>query len=107
MNNTTNTSAQSLDALGMSKRKSQGDLVYDVVRAHCVAGGGDMSGREIQAEYEAVHGRRIDSGTVSARVNALVTAKRLVRSAGTRKCTITGADIHPVLVVAQQARLVN
>jgi len=52
-----------------------------------------------------VHGKRIDASSVSARVNGLIAAGRLVRLERSRPCRVTGRDIHPVRVVAVQAGL--
>lgn len=99
------TSARALGSLGNTGIKTSSDKVFDIVLAAQRNGADDLSGKEIQARYELLYGKRIDSGTVSARVNNLVTAKRLERLTFSRACTVTGRDIYPVRVPAAQARL--
>ncbi len=90
----------------MRQRKQQVDLIFDVVVAACRNGVQDMSLQEIAFTYERQHGRRIDVGTVSGRVTALVNAQRLVRLAGSeRLCSISKKRVAPVTVPAKQARM--
>lgn len=103
---TNDTSAQALAELGLRKLKGELDKIHDIVLAAARHGIDDMSGREIQARYELIYGKRIDSGTVSARCAGLIAANRLQRCRIARACTVTGRDIHPVRVVALQTRLV-
>lgn len=100
-------SRAALGEISMSDRKSQGDVIFDLVQAACRNGAHDMSLREIAYTYELQNGgRRIDVGTVSARVNALITAKRLVRLKDQpRPCTRSGVSIEPVTVPARQERM--
>lgn len=100
------TSAQSLVQIGNAGKKTMCDKILDICIAAQRRGQVDFSGKEIQARYEAIHGKRIESGTVSARVNELVTAKRLDRSDIARMCTVSARDIYPVRVPATQARLI-
>lgn len=102
---TSETSAQALNQIGLPKLKGELDKIHDIVLAAHRHGIDDMSGREIQQRYEQIHGKRIDSGTVSARCNGLIAAGRLERCRIARACHVTGKDIHPVRVVAQQSRL--
>lgn len=103
--NTAITSAQAFDGIGIRQLKGELDKIHDIVLAAARHGIDDMSGREIQQRYELIYGRRIDSGTVSARVKGLIDASRLERVMVTRACKVTGKDIHPVRVLAQQTRL--
>lgn len=103
---TSHTSAQALNDLGLRALKGELDKIHDIVLAAARHGISDMSGREIQARYELLYGKRIDSGTVSARLKNLVDGGRLQRCIMSRACQITGKDIHPVRVVALQTRLV-
>lgn len=103
---TTESSAAALAALSTSHLKNETDRIYDIVMAAHLHGIDDMSGREIQARYELLHGKRIDSGSVSARISSLISARRLERCRIARACLVTGSDIRPVRVVAQQSRLV-
>lgn len=100
------TSAQALQSISVRQLKNKQDRVFDICLAAQRHGIGDLSGKEIQQQYELVHGERIDASSISARVNALVTAKRLERVRMTRPCCVTGRDIHPVRVPMMQARLV-
>jgi hypothetical protein len=102
---TNQTSAQSLSNIGNAGIKSSADKVFDICLAAQRNGADDLSGKEIQARYELLHGKRIDSGTVSARVNDLVTAKRLERLTFSRACTVSGRDIYPVRVPVSQVSL--
>jgi len=102
---TLHASAQAFGTIGNAELKTSSDKLFDICLAAQRNGADDLSGREIQARYELLYGKRIDSGTVSARVNALVTAKRLVRLTFSRPCSITQRDIYPVRVPATQARL--
>jgi hypothetical protein len=101
------TSAQALNNIGLRQLKGELDKIHDIVLAAARHGVEDMSGREIQQRYELIYGKRIDSGTVSARCNGLIAARRLQRCTFARPCMVTGNDIHPVKVMAQQTRLVG
>ena len=83
------------------------DQIHDICVTAQRNGHDDMSGKEIQERYEAIYGKRIDASSVSARINNLVAAHRLVRLETQRPCRITGRDIHPVRVPLTQARLVG
>lgn len=103
--NNHDTSAQALAGIGLVNLSGELKKIHDIVIAAARHGIPDMSGREIQAQYERIHGKRIDSGTVSARISGLLAANRLERCRIARKCHVTGKDIHPVKAVAQQQRL--
>lgn len=105
--NTHQTSAQAFSSLGNMVLKTEADKILDICVGAQRNGAHDMSGREIQQRYEFLYGKRIDSGTVSARVNALILAGRLKRSQFSRACSVTGRDIYPVLVLMAQTRLVG
>lgn len=99
------TSAQSYRDISMPKRKGQLDDIFDLVVAAVRNGAHDMSLQEIAYMFEMVHGKRIDVGTVSGRVNQLVAASRLVRAPGSeRRCSRSGKVVHPVTVPAHQDR---
>jgi hypothetical protein len=55
----------------------------------------DITGGEIQAEYERLY-KRIEAGTVSARVNKMVTDGDVIRKESMRKCKHSGRMAHPV-----------
>ena len=100
------TSADAYAAFSARTRKNQVDLVFDIVAGACRNGALDMSLREIAHTYQRIHGKPIDVGTVSARVTALVMAKRLVRLQGAeRPCSITGKTVHPVTAPAHQVAM--
>lgn len=101
----TDTSAQALDAMGLRRMAGQRRKIFDIVVAAQRRGVQDMSLREIQGRYECLEGRRIDVGTVSARVNNLVAAGWLQRRSDIRPCGVTGHGVHPVYVLPQQERL--
>lgn len=74
-----------------------------IVTAACRSGSKGMSMQEIQEPLEQALGRRVDLSTISARVNELVAAKRLVRDTEyTRACSKSGAMIHPLRVAPKQ-----
>lgn len=98
------TSAMALDAIGLTGRMGLHEKILDICLCEQRGGAEDLSGKEIQANFEQRYNKRIEAGNVSARVNELVAAKRLERIALTRKCTVTGKDIHPVRVPATQSR---
>ncbi len=100
-----NTSASSLQALGVHGQKTHMDLVETVVRQACKRGAKDISMREIQQALERDHGVRLDMSSISGRVHGLVTAKRIVRGEEERKCTVTGRDIKPLSAPMVQGSL--
>ena len=64
-----------------------------------------MSMQEIQAPLERAVARRVDMSTISARVNELVAAKRVVRDIDhPRACSVSGAMICPLSVAPKQVR---
>ena len=99
------TSANSLAGIGIRQLKGELDKIHDIVLTAARHGVDDMSGAEIQRSYELIYGKRIDKGTVSARVKNLLDGHRLERCRCARACLVTGRDIHPVRVMAQQTRL--
>jgi hypothetical protein len=76
---------------------TQADRIEQIVRLRTIFRGEDVSLKEIQHIYHSRY-HHIELSTVSARVNALVAAKRLERLETTRKCSISGVSIHPVRV---------
>jgi hypothetical protein len=92
------TSIDAWHALPLSKLKTQGDRIVDVV----AAAGRDMSLREIALDYESAYLLPLDISTASARVNSLVAAKRLERLETTRPCSMSGRPIHPIRIPQKQ-----
>lgn len=99
-------SAQSLEAVGLLGRASLMDKIEGICIARQRNGAQDLSGKEIQQLYEALHGVRLESGTISARIAGLIDAGRLVRRPEQRLCAVTGRNICPVYAPAKQTRLV-
>lgn len=99
------TSAQALNALTNNHIKQLQDLIADIVVAAARNGIDDLSGREIQQRFELIHGKRIETGSVSSRVNALMAAGRLEHGPE-RPCRVTGRNILPVRPVVTQVRMV-
>ena len=96
---------QALERMGLLGLKTRADDVFLIVATACRAGAADLTGREIQVLYERRYGRRIESGTISARVNELITAQRFFRRGKSRECTVTHEMAAPVYVVAKQVRM--
>jgi hypothetical protein len=96
------TSIAAYRAMPVKRLQTQADRIEQIVKARSrerLSGrpGRDISLKEIQRAHRFLHGD-IELSTVSARVNALVAAKRLERLGTTRKCSISGISIHPVRV---------
>lgn len=94
-----------LSAIGLLGMKTRADDVLLVIATACRAGVDDLTGREIQTLYERRYGRRIESGTISARVSELLAARRILRRPQTRICTVTREVAAPVYVVMKQVRM--
>lgn len=100
------TSRDALAEVSLTARKTMGDRIHDVVAQACREGAKDMSMREIQLALNQRSGIYMDMSSISARVNALVCAQRLVRDKlNPRQCSITGKNIEPLSLPVQQARL--
>ncbi len=95
-----------LQGMGLIGLKTRADDIYLIVATACKNGADDLTGREIQALYERRYGRRIESGTISARVSELLAAQRILRRPQTRLCTVTRKVAAPVYVVMKQTRMV-
>jgi hypothetical protein len=105
--NTAQTSAQALGSIGNRAIKAVSARLIDIVISGCRNGAIDLSGKEIQKRYEQTYSTRIDSSTISARLNELVSAKRLIRQGVSRPCRVTGRYVFPVYVPPVQSRLVD
>jgi hypothetical protein len=95
-----------LGQLGLVGLKTSADDVYLVIAAACKAGAADLTRRELQALFEKRFERRMDASSISARVNELVTAQRVLERLDNRVCTVTGNMVGAVYVVMKQVRLV-
>jgi hypothetical protein len=95
-----------LGQLGLVGLKTSADDVYLVIAAACKAGAADLTRRELQALFEKRFERRMDASSISARVNELVTAQRVLERPDNRVCTVTGNMVGAVYVVMKQVRLV-
>ena len=93
--NVSDTSIAAYHGLPVKTLKTQSDRICEIVTKYHGWLGGNISLKEIQSIYNRYH-KDIDLSTVSARVNGLVAAKRLERLEETRKCSITGVNIHPL-----------
>ncbi len=96
------TSIDAYHGIGNAYKATVCDSIYSIV-AHAQE---PLSLREIKYFYENLIGDNIDVSTVSGRVNELVAANRLERSAPVRKCNFSGKTVHPVSIVPVQLRLV-
>jgi hypothetical protein len=94
-----------LQRMGLIGLKSRADDIFLIVATACRAGVDDLTGREIQTLYERRYGRRIESGTISARVSELLAARRILRRPQSRVCTVTREMAAPVYVVMKQVRM--
>lgn len=100
------TSRESLSKISLPERQTTTAKIEAVVITAMRNGAPDLSMREIQAAFEAQHGRRIDLCFISARINELVAAKRLDRNKMiTRPCSLSNSPIHPITAPAQQQRM--
>ncbi|SHL41842.1 hypothetical protein SAMN05216428_102342 [Nitrosospira sp. Nsp11] len=87
-------------ALPVKQLATQADRICNIVETR----GGDWSLSEIQAVYISIHGGNIQVGTVSARVNELIAAKRLERLETIRSCKVNeDRGIHPVRIPVQES----
>jgi hypothetical protein len=105
ISNVATTSRQALARLSQPGKNTQGDDVFEVISKACAAGRKDLSLREIKHLYQDAFSVDIDVSTVSARVNVLVKAKRLVRDPVPRPCTLSGVLIGPVSLAPTQPDL--
>lgn len=99
------TSAQAYQQLGWLTVGTQTRTIFDIVVAAQRNGAADMTRREIWHEYERITGKRIDPGTIAARVKNLIDAGRLISSQDRRICSVSGITVAPVFVPEKQARL--
>ncbi len=91
--------------MGLLGLKKGADDVYLVVALSCRAGVADLTRREIRELAEKRFERRIDDSWISARVNELVTAQRVIERPVNRVCTVTGNSVGAVYVVMKQTRM--
>ena len=105
ISNVATTSRQALARLSQPGKNTQGDDVFEVISKACAAGRKDLSLREIKHLYQDRYSRDIDVSTVSARVNALVKAKRLVHAAESRLCAWSARSVLPVSLAPTQPDL--
>jgi len=96
------TSIDAYHGIGNAYKATVCDSIYSIVAESKSA----LSLREIKSRYNDLFDANIDVSTVSGRVNELVAANRLERTAPVRKCNFSGKTIHPVSVVPFQMRLV-
>ena len=102
----TQSSIEAHRKMSNGRRKSKSDLIESVVVVAMRTGAADLSMREIQAGLQSRFDMRLDLSTISARVNELVTAGRLLRDKTyTRPCLVTGVGVHPVSAPLEQVRM--
>ena len=101
---TLDTSAESRRSISNPSLSEVQRTIFNIVLGCQRNGRPDLSLTEIQDIYERAHSRRIEKSVVSSRVSELVSAGRLVRATGIRKCTKTSRNVEPVSVPPQQAR---
>lgn len=101
----TDTSRQALTGMSLRKRKSLADEVALAIE-QLQRESGDASMREVQNHLERHLGRRVDVSSISARVNELEAANRVVRDREmTRLCRVTQQSIHPLRLAPAQRRM--
>ena len=98
-------SFQALANMGLLGLKKGADDVYLVIALACRAGVTDLTRREVRELAEKRFERRIDDSWISARVNELVTAQRVLERPVNRVCTVTGNSVGAVYVVMKQTRM--
>jgi hypothetical protein len=99
--NVADTSIAAYRSMPVKQLATQADRICNLVKNYCGMGGDNLSLKEIKDMYNkafCLTRPDIELSTISARVNALVAAKRLERLETTRKCSISGVSIHPVRV---------
>lgn len=102
---TADTSRQALTGMSMRRRKSLADEVETAI-AQIQRASGDASMREVQDHLERHLSRRVDVSSISARVNELEAAQRVVRDRErTRQCRVTKQAIHPLSIPPMQQRM--
>ena len=95
-----------LGQLGLMGIKTSADDVYLVIASAIRAGAVDVTRREVQVLFERRFERRMDANLISARVNELVTAGKVLERKEDRICTVTGNKVGALYVVMKQTRMV-
>lgn len=95
-----------LGQLGLKGIKTSADDVYLVIASAIRAGAVDVTRREVQVLFERRFERRMDANLISARVNELVTAGKVLERKEDRICTVTGNKVGALYVVMKQTRMV-
>lgn len=99
-------SRQALAQISKVGQMSMLDQIESVIAQAMRNGAKDLSMKEVQLAMVRVYGRSVELSSISARVNELVSAKRVVRDkVNLRPCTVTGKAIEPLSVVAEQERM--
>ncbi len=86
------------------KSEQQQSRIVDICRTAHRNGRPDITRREIQERYEALHAR-LDANEVSGRVKKLIDKKVLEQVEKKRLCRVTGNEVTAVRVKPQQASL--
>jgi hypothetical protein len=99
-------SATSRDAhnkISKPLKRTMMDRIEEVVASARSRGLRDMSGKEIQDEYNRLHGHFVEMSTLSGRIHSMIESGRLERDElHTRPCRITGQHIAPVKLPVMQ-----
>lgn len=101
---TLETSAAAYHSISNKTKKSQGDNVLLLVTLANRAGVEGMTGQEVMRAYQERFGLLLYPNVISRVFNDLIKAKRLVRVAEKRLCTVSKHDAHPVMVPKTQGR---
>lgn len=98
------TSIDAYRGMPVNKKATQADNIMTIVnRFHRARPNDDLSISEIQLLYIRDYGGNIQNGTVSARLNELIAAGRLVRMDTIRRCRVhKGHGIYPVRLPAEK-----
>lgn len=105
---TADASAANYALIGPKVMTRRQEEVYGLVTDAHRDGVVDMSTRELQQRWEAVHdGKRIEASTLSSTVHSMVASGRLRRTTKLRRCLVTGKTICPFFAPLQQAALIN
>lgn len=104
------TRADSYRALTNATKQTQADRVIELLQAMRKHGQANASARELvqawNARFVAGGAWPMETSTMARVVNELILARRLERDRR-RPCRVSGIDIAPVRLVAQQAALMG
>lgn len=100
--NVLDTSIDAFYSIPNRSKEQQSQRIISIVRSAV-----DMSLREIAQAYNTKFApAKIETSSVSARCNELVSAGVLARSTPIRKCSLSHKSVHPVSFVPAQGSLI-